>query len=498
MLKRKRPSPPPLPVPQTPRRNLNYVHAHSPTKPSALRTPMRPPPDEEDEDFDPDDLPVRNADKSAKKKSARALVQRLIRGDDSEDEEEDEEVEELARRIYSDDEDSEGEGAGATIEKETRAPKPGAKGKDKTPATPRKKKAPSPPPPNTLSGSDLYFSQHHRKVPVSNNTLATIPPLEPAEYFRLLRSYEDHKEEKENLLKLHSDSFPQWLFELSQGFNILLYGYGSKKSLVESFAEHAYSAQPSRKIMIVNGYIVTLTLKDVFNLLFTTISPDGAPKVAADHSVNLETLSTLLAERPSTQILLLVHALDSDALRPIRVQSVLSQLAHHPQISLLATTNHIRAPLLWDSATLTLYNFLFHHTTTFINYSPAECAAIEESLDMGRGGRVGGTRGVRFVLASLPSNAKLLYKMLIESQLESMSGDMANTETEGGLDYKVLYQRAVEAFVCSNDMAFRSLLKEFQDHQMVTTKKDVGGNEILCAPFEKEQLESILEDIAAV
>lgn len=33
---------------------------------------------------------------------------------------------------------------------------------------------------------------------------------------------------------------------------------------------------------------------------------------------------------------------------------------------------------------------------------------------------------------------------------------------------------------------------------MVTTKKDLGGNEVLCAPFEKEQLESILEDIESL
>lgn len=37
----------------------------------------------------------------------------------------------------------------------------------------------------------------------------------------------------------------------------------------------------------------------------------------------------------------------------------------------------------------------------------------------------------------------------------------------------------------------------FQDHQMVTSKKDSQGTEVLWAPFRKEELESVLEDLVA-
>jgi origin recognition complex subunit 2 len=39
--------------------------------------------------------------------------------------------------------------------------------------------------------------------------------------------------------------------------------------------------------------------------------------------------------------------------------------------------------------------------------------------------------------------------------------------------------------------------RRFHDHQMIQTKKDLLGTEYLVVPFQKEELESILEDISA-
>ena len=35
----------------------------------------------------------------------------------------------------------------------------------------------------------------------------------------------------------------------------------------------------------------------------------------------------------------------------------------------------------------------------------------------------------------------------------------------------------------------------FHDHQMITSRKDVLGTELLSVPFRKEELESILEEL---
>jgi origin recognition complex subunit 2 len=84
---------------------------------------------------------------------------------------------------------------------------------------------------------------------------------------------------------------------------------------------------------------------------------------------------------------------------------------------------------------------------------------------------------VSFVLKSLPENAKNLFRVLVGEQLAGMddnSGALSNNDeedndneprvrnnTEPGVEYRVLYQKAVEEFICSNEMNFRTLLKEF-------------------------------------
>ena len=67
----------------------------------------------------------------------------------------------------------------------------------------------------------------------------------------------------------------------------------------------------------------------------------------------------------------------------------------------------------------------------------------------------------------------------------------------GGVEYKVLYQKVVEEFICSNEMGFRGLLKEFFDHQMVVSRKDGSGGEVLGVPWRREEMEAILEDLVA-
>jgi origin recognition complex subunit 2 len=59
----------------------------------------------------------------------------------------------------------------------------------------------------------------------------------------------------------------------------------------------------------------------------------------------------------------------------------------------------------------------------------------------------------------------------------------------------LLYQKAAEDFVCSSDMNFRFLLKEFHDHQMITSRRDASGTELLCVPLGKEEMQAVLEDL---
>ncbi|KAG9236627.1 origin recognition complex subunit 2-domain-containing protein, partial [Amylocarpus encephaloides] len=465
---------------------------------------------------------TRNADRSARRKSTRNLIERTLIGDISENEED----EAIARHIYESDE-------GEDVDRE--AADTAALILDNAPDTPSKRRIGRPkgsknrersptPPLDDLPPHEKYFFQNRGgRVKTSDNTLASLALLDHEEYFSLRRAFNNpHTSEIKALQELHSRSFNQWLFELSQDFNICAYGWGSKRSLLLRFADHIYKLQSDEhepKIVIINGYAHNLTIRDVLNTIAGAISSPGQ-KMGAQPAEMVENVIGLLEEDTSRKITLIVHSIDRVPLRRAPTQAILSRLAAHPQIHLIASADHPSFPLLWDSSLRSTYNFLFHDCTTFEQYT-VENDVVEEVHELlGRSGRrVGGKEGVIFVLKSLPENAKNLFRVLIGEQLISMDGnngrfneddddgddenddnDQQNsglTKREVGVEYRVLYQKAVEEFICSNEMNFRTLLKEFHDHQIIKSRKNALGTEILSIPFRKEELETMLEDIAS-
>ncbi|KAA8893406.1 origin recognition complex subunit 2-domain-containing protein [Sphaerosporella brunnea] len=425
-----------------------------------------------------------NADRSARRKSTRHFVDEEEFDEDSDDD--------IVKRVYGD-EDRDSEESG---EKET----PAAAAKKRGGKTKTRELSP---PLEVLEGPESYFHQNRKaRQQTSTSTLASLKQMDHGEYFGLLRKHTpDHIPSREFLQEMHAGDFGQWAFELSQGFNLLLYGYGSKRKLLLSFAEKIYTRPGS--VVVVNGYLPGINIKDVLGTVATALlGANHNVKLGASPNDMLDNLLSLLNEPSAQKLTIVFHNLDGEALRQERSQAVISRLAAHPKISLVASIDHIRAPLLWDAARVSQFNFLWHDATTFEPYT-VEIPADEALSLVDGAGRAGGTKGVKYVLASLPSNAKSLFRILVSHQLQAMvdDGDARKGKkvdaSDYGVEYRVLYQRAVGEFICSNDVAFRTLLKEFMDHQMVTSKKDSQGTEILWAPFRREDLEGILEEIVA-
>ena len=423
---------------------------------------------------------VRHADRSARRKSTRNLIERTVLGNTSDNEEEDDNIE---HHIYDSDEENFEQIAGVE-EKE-----PGS-----LPTTPAKRGRPkgsknrqrSPTPTNSLPSHEVYFSQNrggHSKT--SNNNLASLALLNHEEYFALARSYVDpHADDLDSLQKLYAGSFNQWRFELSQDFNLCLYGWGSKRSLLLAFANYIYKIQPNhinRPIVVVNGYVRNLTVRDILTTIAGAISDIGI-RMGSQPAEMLEKLIAALEQDENKIITLFIHSVDGPALRRPATQTILSRLSSHPQIQLIASADHPSFPLLWDSSLRSAFNFLFHNCTTVQPYS-SEVDVVEEVHELlGRSGRrVGGKEGVSFVLKSLPENAKNLFRVLIGEQLATMDENQgvgfgviddddnydnerhasAIGRHEPGVEYKVLYQKACEEFICSSEMNFRTLLKEY-------------------------------------
>ncbi|KAG0327953.1 Origin recognition complex subunit 2 [Podila humilis] len=365
-------------------------------------------------------------------------------------------------------------------------------------------------------GAERYFQDLYQKSRTSNNTLSKLPTLDHGDFVQALkRAPVKHASEMEMLTLLYEEQFPQWYFELVSGFNLLIYGYGSKRQLLTKFATTMLTDGP---LIIVNGYFPTLNLKDILEKILTTAleyttGPFGTlqEQIAFIHGYFQQ------PDRAVEKLYLLVHNIDGSGLRSEKAQATLSQLASCPKIHLVASIDHINANILWDTVKTARFRWCWHELTTFRSYL-AE-TSFENSM-MVRQGELG-ARGVQFVLASLTSNGRGLFKVLAEHQIQNekdavatsgagagagagggggsttssakSTGGGGNNQADLGMAYNVLFKKCQENFLVSNAVTFRSQLTEFRDHRIVQSKKGADGVEILYIPLSGRVLEGILE-----
>uniref|UniRef100_A0A182N417 Origin recognition complex subunit 2 n=1 Tax=Anopheles dirus TaxID=7168 RepID=A0A182N417_9DIPT len=337
--------------------------------------------------------------------------------------------------------------------------------------------------------SDDYFSTFTNAKPVtSDHTLDRLntPRLSQDVLFRLLEQINasrSHTGAIQELLDDHMQQFARWLFLLDEGFNVLLYGLGSKRSLLQTFHRQLLAELP---VVVVNGFFPALTVKDVLDAVANELL-ELRLQTGAHHEA-IDEIERELSFQPHLNVFLLVHNLDGVAMRNERMQATLCRLASIPNVHLVATIDHINAPLLWDASKLSLYNFCWWDTTTMLPYS-AE-TAFENSLLVQNAGAPA-ISSMKSVFASLTSNARGIFMAIVKHQLSN--GGPANPHYTGML-LKDLYWACREAFLVSSDIALRAQLTEFTDHKLLRIKRSADGAENLHIPIEHGLLQRFVDE----
>lgn len=349
-------------------------------------------------------------------------------------------------------------------------------------------------------GAERYFQDLYQKSKTSNNTLSKLPTLEHADFIQAIkRAPAKHAPEIEMLRLLYEEQFSQWFFEIVSGFNLLFYGYGSKRQLLTQFATTMLTDAP---LIIINGYFPTVTIKEILDKISSTALNYSGPTGTLQEQVAFIRAYFAQPERDIQKLYLLIHNIDGTGLRAEKVQSALSLLASCPHIHLIASIDHINANILWDTVKSSRFNWVWHELTTFRPYLTE--TSFENSI-MVRQGELG-ARGIQFVLASLTSNGKGLFKVLAEHQIqaETNADDYGGAGGSGGaknymdlgMAYNALFKKCQENFLVSNAVTFRTQLTEFRDHRIVQSKKGPDGVEILFIPLSANVLEGILDNMA--
>ncbi|NXD28231.1 ORC2 protein, partial [Spelaeornis formosus] len=364
-----------------------------------------------------------------------------------------------------------------------------------TQKTPAKTKAASTPPPrNSLTKKIMeqkmgnlveeYFEAHSSsKVLTSDRTLQKLQKrrLNQQTLHDLLKNAPlAYAAEIRDLNQQHESLFSKWMLQLHLGFNIVLYGLGSKRDLLEKFRT---SLLQDSVHLVVNGYFPSITVKSILN----SITEEVLDHVGAFRSPldQLDFITKRFKEDSSLELYVIIHNLDGQMLRAERSQQILAQLSSLPSLYLIASIDHINAPLMWDQAKLSLYNWLWYETTTFKPY--VEETSYENSLLVQQSGSLA-LSSLMHVLHSLTLNARGIFRLLAKHQLEKK-----DNPSYPGLSFQDFYQQCREAFLVNNDLTLRAQLTEFRDHKLIRNKRGADGVEYLLIPVDDSTLTDFLE-----
>ncbi|KAJ2121128.1 Origin recognition complex subunit 2 [Coemansia sp. RSA 720] len=335
---------------------------------------------------------------------------------------------------------------------------------------------------------ERYFQGLHttRAPKTSDNTLSKLPMQSLSESRAILKLVRPkHKHELELLESLHRRQFRQWFFELSNKFNLVFYGYGSKRRLINAFASQCGDDAP---VVIINGYFPALNLKQTLEKIATEALDLSATGSVADLAALIHGYfesSSCAVDR----MYVVVHNIDGLCLR--KHQAALAVLASSPRIHFLASVDHIEAPLIWDTSSITRFNWIWHDLTTFEPYT------VETSYEnFTTEAKEIGPRGVLHVLASLTENAKGVFRILAEFQItESIMDADVLKKSSAEMPYNSYFTACRDQFLVSSETTFRSQLTEFRDHKVIQSRHAPDGTEFVFIPLTSSTLETILESM---
>lgn len=337
---------------------------------------------------------------------------------------------------------------------------------------------------------DDYFTAHTGVAgPTSDHTLSRLsrPRLDQEAVQTALEVAPNaFQDDCLSLRREYRDLYPYWLFQMSHGYNVLLYGLGSKRQLMEDFCtEHLSEAAH----LVVNGYFPGLTMKHVLSKLSSDLLQSSATFKSLSEQAHF--ICRALEDQGSNapeELFLVVHNVDGPMLRGDKAQTALSIVAQCAHVHVIASIDHINAPLIWDQNKLSRFNWIWHDVTTYEPYK--EETSYENSLLVRQSGTLV-LSSLTHVTKSLTPNARGIFELLVKYHLEH-SDDQACL----GLSFRDLYLKCREKFLVNSDLTLKAQLTEFRDHKLVCSRQGGDGVEYLYVNIDDATLTQYLQQQA--
>lgn len=290
------------------------------------------------------------------------------------------------------------------------------------------------------------------------------------------RLFEDerYRDELRTLYRDHQKLYSYWNLLMSNDFNIILHGVGSKRQLIEEYRSHSLQGEAQ---LVINAHSITLhqmlvTLDNVLQ------QKQGGFK---SHMEHCEYVCQALADGKGPQSLfVVVHGIDG--LKNETGQQCLALLARCPVIHMLASTDHVNGCLLWDQTMLSRFNWVWFDCTTFSNYRD------DQITDYTRQHMSDDTMhtldSVKLVINTLTSNAQKIFELIGRQQLD---------QSQTTMTFQECYHKCRERFLVSSEQALTAQLAEFKDHKLITMSRSKDGSQEIRITLDNDLLKQFLD-----
>lgn len=362
------------------------------------------------------------------------------------------------------------------------------------------------------AGAELYM---HKKIKSStkHNVDKKSPVVFPTiqEYAKKAATLTINLTDIAKQEAMYNTSFDEWKFQTVMNHSLLIYGVGSKRSLLNRFAEELI--HDGESVMVIDGFHKDVTIEGILDLIVTSWL--GGEKISynrydvhagrhlplrsygnMNYPIHGDTsivqkaynISRSLARRSSESkraYYLILHNIDGVGLRNATAQEALAALVSQSSTTskglnafrLVTSLDHINAPaLLWDSVTCAQFQWIWklvHTLHPYIEEVTHGTYTDEHGKAAPRNRKDTAVptehKAIFTVLSSLaPRHTEALQQLasLQANQLAATSRENTN-EDSSWVPYKALFRQCQHKCVVHADEQLRRFLQELKDHGVV-------------------------------
>jgi origin recognition complex subunit 2 len=364
-------------------------------------------------------------------------------------------------------------------------------------------------------GADIFLRKSRGVKSVSTQDIAFLKFPDSNECVQTFRDYPtqviDEIEEKYRI------NFDDWMFLLTTQNSLLLSGFGSKRHLLESFAN---KLEQEGDVLTVDGFDRDVRIESILDVIVDNFL-DGeeplndnhehsdkligmtVPSMIATHGVVLRAIriaKSLAVKQRNRRcpLFFVLHNIDGPMLRSQDIQEALAALVAYSTIvagvntvRLVASVDHVNASaLLWNTQTSANFSWIWKEVHTYRPYVEELSVGVLEDHPKTNKLRkahvpVNEMDDVNMlnVLTSLSPRHTEVLTVLATLQLENSKP----------VDHTAILQNCKHKMIVSNDTTLRSYIAELVDHEIVETGKDsTTGREWLRIPLSREKLQEII------